>query len=326
MEISAGMDNVQDINELLQQLRDIVANEPEGYRSSTESRRRRCLRMPILATKRQALKVANELLDDTQQFMYIREGEERADMLREMVATLVEGLQTGASRMLVLLHVIGHYLPQPYACAPATSQARAMGRNYALDMLSSLEEMFESNAAMELGNEAFGVEGILQHISCLSPMATQVMIFLEDGYYDMEDLESEGQADEAHSPLLPPWMMPDQSEAKATTEAVRQSRQCFLEEQDDTPGGTTTEVGGATSSTAPATSLAMTAMTTTMGVEGAATRVVTPSSTTTRARDVSEGAAGRVQRSSPPKKSRKGGPEPADDKDSIRRFLGGGKP
>ena len=330
-EIDAGMDGEQDLNDLLQRLRGIVAEEPEGYQSCTESRRRRSLRLPVLATERKFLQIAEELLRDIQQFRYTREGTARADMLRELVATLVEGVQVGAARMLVLLHLVGHYLPQPFACASTTPQAKTMGRNYALDVLGSLEAMFESNAARELDNEAFGVQDILAYIGCLSPMATQVMIFLEDGYYDMDDVEGDTPDCEGidDTPLLPPWMLPERQEDKIVADVARQSRQQFLDEQNDTPGGPTTEMGGATSSTSLTTSIMADALSSTTNPGGeagtGAPSGITPSSTTTRTRVSTERGNKRTQRKSPTKKSRKGNPQPADDKDSIRRFLGGGQ-
>ena len=67
--------------------------------------------------------------------LYDHEGTDRADLLRDMVTVLVSEIQTSLAKLLTLLHMVGHYLPQPYPVSNVTSQTRTLGRGYARDII-----------------------------------------------------------------------------------------------------------------------------------------------------------------------------------------------
>ena len=222
-----------------------------------ELARQRCL-----GTETQTHKIANRILDDVQEYLYQYEGTDRADLLRDMVATLINEVQTTAAKQLTLLHLVGHYLPQPYAMSETSSTTRMQGRSYAREIIDTINQPFAVDAPLVLGNGPFGVSDILNLIPTLSCAATQSMIFLEDGQYDLEDITTptdipEGDTQTYEDPALinaPSGLCRRDDVAAMEEDAVRRaiqaSRQIDRAHQDeDEHVGTTTMVGGATSST-----------------------------------------------------------------------------
>ena len=219
--------------------------------------RRRCL-----GTETQTLKLANQILDEVQEFLYQYEGTDRADLLRDLVTVLINEVQTTAAKLTTLLHLVGHYIPQPYAVSETTSMPRMQGRNYAKEIIDVITDSFEVDATQALGGGPFGISDILGLIPALSNAATHSMIFLEDGQYDLEnvttptDLPGEDTQSYENPALVnaPPGLCHRQdiptTEEDAMYRAIQASRRADLEHrEEDEHEGTTTMVGGATSST-----------------------------------------------------------------------------
>ena len=155
-------------------------------------RRHRLLRSETLprhttvGTEQDVLRLVNSLLDETQQLIFSREHHMRADMIRDYVAVLIGGIQSTSAKLMTLLLLMGHNLPQPYAQSTPESQARAMGRNYAEDVMRAINASFASAPVQELGTNAYGVSEAAQLMPTLSPAALQAMTFLEDADYVLE--------------------------------------------------------------------------------------------------------------------------------------------
>ena len=165
-----------DVNNILRQMQQLQGHVDvvhDRVNTSQEAPARRT----CLGTERQVLQLANRLLDEMQEHLYNYEGTDRADLLREMVVELVGGVQEKAATLLTLLHLVGHFLPQPFPISELTSHSRAMGRSYARDVISTIEAAFQVNASKELDGAAFGVSGILSIIPTLTHVATQSMVF-----------------------------------------------------------------------------------------------------------------------------------------------------
>ena len=253
--------DVSDILRQLQQLQGHVDVVHDRMNASQEAPARRT----CLGTERQVLQLANRLLDEIQEHLYNYEGTDRADLLREMVVGLVGAVQEKAATLLTLLHLVGHFLPQPFPVSELTSNSRAMGRSYARDVISTVETAFQVDASKELDGAAFGVSGILSIIPTLTHVATQSMVFLEDGHYDLDDIASpEGlpteDTQDVDSPAdinAPPstHSAPQREwEEDTISRAMRASRQANLDQDSDFPGGGgSTLIGGSTSSSPPMT-------------------------------------------------------------------------
>ena len=172
-------------------------------------------------TEAQTRALAQRLMDETDTLLFGRLGQGRADLLRDFVATLVGGLQTTGARLMTLLLLVGHYLPQPYAEAQASSQVRELGRNYGRDILDTIQRSFASNAAIELANGSFGIDEVAPLVPILSTMSLQCMTFLEDASYLLED---QSPASDHDSPLLlPDYMMTNASNPSHRSSTLRAS-------------------------------------------------------------------------------------------------------
>ena len=148
------------------------------------------------------------------------------------------------------LYLVGHFLPQPYAVESVTSQARALGRNHARDVLAFIAESFDNDASASLGNTPFGIDEVAPLLPALSPASLMAMSFLENAtaLFDEITPSYDGDADEAaqHMDMLPPH-----APRRHTTVAAPNID--TGSDKSRTRAGPTTQVGGATSSTAPST-------------------------------------------------------------------------
>ena len=157
-----------------------------------------------VGTEQQALRIANEILDQTQSLLYSHEGTSRAHLLRDFTAELVRGVQNLAARLLTTLHLVAHHLPQPYAVAGPTSYARALGRGYARDVLNEIAERFDNDAGHLLGNGSYGIDEVSPLLPALCPMAMQAMSLLEDASYLLDDISQDDHGENRSPVLLPP--------------------------------------------------------------------------------------------------------------------------
>ena len=145
-------------------------------------------RTSLRGTPEDIQKVANHILDETQSLIFQVDHHGRADMIRDYVATLAGGLQVTASKAMVLVLLLAHHLPQPWPQCNPTSQARARGRNYAMDVMADLNETFLHAAVDDLNERPFGVQEVVPLLPALSPLTMEIITFLEDAEYLLEDI------------------------------------------------------------------------------------------------------------------------------------------
>ena len=191
---------------------DIVMQLAQGLDPQWPGRRHRLLPMEPepasnqIGTEEEARALAQRIMEETDALLHSKLGQGRADLLRDFVATLVGGLQTTGARLMTLLLLVGHYLPQPFAEAQASSQIRALGRNYGRDILHTVERSFATNIAEILADQAFGIDEVAPLVPILSTMSLQCMTFLENASFLLANQSSASSHD---SPLLlPDYMMP----------------------------------------------------------------------------------------------------------------------
>ena len=219
-------------------------------------------RMPLtsrptsIGTESQCLKLANELINQTQAWLYERDADCRADLLRDFTSELTRGIQNQAARLMTTLFLVGHYLPQPYAIGGVTSQARSLGRNYTRDVLALIAESFDNNTSGSLGNGPLGIDEVVPLVPALNPSALMAMSFPENATALFDEMtptqEGEGDSDAQGLGMLPPHAPRKREPADDVefgTSTPRPTRAHRV--------GPQTQTGGSTSSSAPATTSVM---------------------------------------------------------------------
>ena len=223
-----------------------------------------------------------DLIDQTQAALIERDPDSRADMLRDLSSELTRGIQNQAARLMTTLYRVGHFLPQPYAIGSVTSQTRALGRNYARDVLALITESFDNDASANLGNGPFGIDEVAPLLPALSPSALMSMSFLENATALIDEITpSQEDEDDQRLDMLPPH-------------APRRFRQRDDEQMAERPPrlGPATQMGGATSSTTPP-------VTPPRSTTGGVTSHATGKNATMDAHGISQGEQGSTTRTSP---------------------------
>ena len=122
-------------------------------------------------------------------------------MIRDYVATLVGGLQCTAAKAMVVVLLLAHHLPQPWPQCDTTSQARSRGRNFALDIMAGLDETFMANPVQDLHERPSGVQETVPLLPALSPLTMEIITFLEDADYLLDNTSVDDANDDAQEEI-----------------------------------------------------------------------------------------------------------------------------
>ena len=199
---AAALEQEHELRDVLADIGDTATNYvthvmgDRRRRTATSSTMERSLRPSTSATKETIETLANEIRDNIDQVVLARGVDARADTLREVVIHMIEDRDLHAARMRVMAMLLAHYLPQPGLLHPVSAAAQGMGRAIWRDSSQWLHEAFHANFDDYQQNPVQGEVGV-RHLSNLSPMAIEMMSFLEGTSLDMSSIGStEGASDE----------------------------------------------------------------------------------------------------------------------------------
>ena len=133
-----------DVGSILRRLQQLHG-QGEGSANASQQQNASALRAACMWTDKEALRLANRIIDETQNLLYNHKGTARADLLRDFVIGLIGSTQCTAAQLLTLLHLLGYYLPQPFPVSDA-SQERVLRRGYARDVAQAIRESFHVDA------------------------------------------------------------------------------------------------------------------------------------------------------------------------------------
>ena len=111
----------------------------------------------------------------------------------------MENAQTLSSQMRINVQLLVDLRPQLIADSPPTSSARVHGRNFARDLVVSLQKSFSCIGEDIVGGRPFGIEEVVPILQSLSGTSLEIMPLLEDAQLpDTSESGSDKHTQDAH--------------------------------------------------------------------------------------------------------------------------------
>ena len=136
--------------------------------------------------------VANSLEEAYQNMMMSEDVDLRAEAQREVIIRLAEEAQFLAAQLRSLIMFMAPKLPQPRA--EPNDRARRLGTQAAGLILEALQQAFVCRADQVVGNSPFGLTELMPVLVGLSPVAIEIMTFLEGAELVLPEAETDEEA------------------------------------------------------------------------------------------------------------------------------------
>ena len=144
------------------------------------------------ASKKDVEDLAEDIKCNIDMAVAARPYEHRADILKSIAVGIIMDTQLTASRLRVLLLLMGPYLPQQRTTSNLVNAASSFGHCLWRDARDRLSSAFSANAST-LGTEPFGLDEAIPIMHGLSPLAVEIMTMLENGTCPLESSEHESE-------------------------------------------------------------------------------------------------------------------------------------